>query len=137
MIRLPAHRYVPGFSLERVSPGFNNIDPLRRWLRSAPWAAGAQQLWRKVPVIVKVGLERRSGQRGKTRRWLRSALWAAGAQHLWRKVPVIVKVGLEGRSGQRGKTRRWLRSAPWAAQCGGGQLWRKVPVSLRWMGRVA
>ena len=57
MIRLPAHRYVPGFSLERVSPDFNNVDPLRRWLRSAPWAAqcGGGQLWRKVPVIVKVG----------------------------------------------------------------------------------
>ena len=93
MIRLPAHRYVPGFSLERVSPGFNNIDPLRRWLRSAPWAAGVQQLWRKVPVIVKVGLEGRSGQRGKTRRWLRSAPWAAqcGGGQLWRKVPVSLR----------------------------------------------
>ena len=65
MFRLPAHRYVPGFSLERISPDFNNIDPLRRWLRSAPWAAqcGGGQLWRKVPVIVKVGWEQGCTQR--------------------------------------------------------------------------
>ena len=69
--------HAPGFSLDRVSPVSNNIDPLRRWLMSASWVpsggagagvgagveagaglgAGAgvgHQLWRRVPVIIKV-----------------------------------------------------------------------------------
>lgn len=53
----PLHGYAESFCLEAAAADHRttNIDPLRRWVGGAGWAApGRPLLWRKVPIVIKV-----------------------------------------------------------------------------------
>lgn len=57
--RRPLHGYAVNFDPLHAPADYNAIEPLKRWLTSsggaAVWGAAGPSLWRRVPVVVKVG----------------------------------------------------------------------------------
>lgn len=58
----PLHGYALDFDPLHAPAEYHAIEPLRRWLGAAGgssvWGAAGPTLWRRVPVVVKVGLDR-------------------------------------------------------------------------------